>query len=131
MKTRVLATIATVLITIIGASYADAADLRPLEQGSERFFAVTWDAAQRHGRPVVEGYVANTSPYTVGNVRVLVDSIDGAGSVVDQRVSWIPGTLGGHDRLYFEVPVDAAPRYGVRVFSYDRIESAELHVEAP
>ena len=73
----------------------------------------------------------NTAPYTVGNLRVLVDSVDAAGYVVDQRLARVPGTITGNDRLYFEVPVDASPRYGIRVFSYDRIESAELRVEAP
>ena len=132
MTTRVLAIVATMLIAATAATPpVHAAELRPLEEGSERFFSVTWDAAQRQGRPVVEGYVNNTSPYTVGNVRVLVDSFDAAGYVVDQRIAWVPGTLGGDDRLYFEVPVDAAPRYGVRVFSYDRLETAEHRIEAP
>ena len=131
MKTRILVIVAIMLVTITTATpYVHAAELRPLVQGSERFFSVTWEAAERRGRPIVEGYVNNISPYTVGHLRVLVDSLDAAGYVVDQRVAWAPGTLGGNDRLYFEVPVDAAPRYGVRVFSYDRIETAE-HVEAP
>ena len=130
-KARILSIVAGVLMTVgAGTPSAHAAELRPLEQGAERFFSVSWDGAQRHGRPVVEGYVNNTSPYTVGNLRVLVDSLDAGGYIVDQRVAWVPGTLGGNDRLYFEVPVETAPRYGVRVFSYDRIETAE-HVEAP
>ena len=131
MKSRILTIVAIVLMTFTAAPpHVHAAELRPLDEGSERFFSVTWNAAQRYGRPVVEGYVNNTSPYTDGHLRVLVDSIDAAGYVVDQRIAWVPGTLGGNDRLYFAVPVDAASRYGVRVFSYDRIETAERSPEA-
>ena len=130
MKTRVPVIVATVLMAMTaGAAYA--AELRPLEEGAERFFSVTWDAAQYRGRPIVEGYVNNTSPYRVGNLRVLVDTLDAAGYVVDQRLAWVPGTLGGHDRLYFQVPVEAAPRYQIRVFAYDRIESAMQSPQAP
>lgn len=131
MKTGILTIVAAVLVNIAAATpYVDAAELGPFEEGAERFFSVTWDAAERRGRPVVEGYVSNISPYTVGHLRVRVDSIDATGYVVDQRLAWVPGTLGGNDRLYFQVPVDVAPRYAVRVFSYDRIETAD-HVEAP
>jgi len=71
----------------------------------------------------VEGYVNNRSPYRVGNVRVLVDSLDDAGRLVDQRVSWVLGELGGDSRIYFDVPVMPAAQYRVRVFSYDRVET--------
>lgn len=66
----------------------------------------------------------NTSPYDVAGLRVLVDSFDAGGAIVDQQLAWVPGTLGLDDRLYFQVPVSAAARYRVRVFSYDRIEGA-------
>ena len=132
MKIRIpsiLTFVAILLIVLTGTTHA--AELQPLELGWERFFSVSWDAGDRHGRPVVEGYVKNASPYTVGNVRVLVHSLDGAGRVFDQRIAWVPGTLPGSNRLYFEVPVDAAPRYQIRVFSYDRLESALWSPQAP
>jgi hypothetical protein len=103
-------------------------ELQPLMAGWERHFSVTWDATQRHGRPTVEGYVANRSPYRVGNLRVLVDALDDTGRIVGQRVSWVLGELGGDSRLYFEVPVPSAARYRVRVFSYDRIDEAALRL---
>jgi hypothetical protein len=95
-------------------------------RGWEQHFSVTWDAIQRHGRLEVEGYVNNRSPYRVGNVRVLVDSLDDAGRLVDQRVSWALGELGGDSRVYFDVPVTPAAHYRVRVFSYDRVDEASL-----
>jgi hypothetical protein len=107
---------------------AAARELQPLMLGWEQHFTVTWDATQRRGRPLVEGYVINRSPYRVGRVRLLVDSLDDAGRVVDQRVSWVPGELGGDSRLYFDVPVTPAARYRVRIFSYDRVDEASLTI---
>jgi hypothetical protein len=93
-------------------------------RGWEQHFSVSWDAIQRHGRLEVEGYVDNRSPYRVGNLRVLVDSLDETGRIVDQRLSWVLGEVGGGSRLYFEVPVTPAASYRVRVFAYDRIDEA-------
>jgi hypothetical protein len=105
---------------------APARELQPLMRGWEQHFSVTWDTIQRHGRLEVEGHVNNGSPYRVGNLRVLVDSLDDAGRIVDQRVSWVLGELGGGSRLYFEVPVTPAAHYRVSVFSYDRLDEASF-----
>jgi hypothetical protein len=59
---------------------------------------------------------------------VLVDNLDDAGHIVDQRVSWVLGELGGDSRLYFDVPVAPAAHYRVSVFSYDRIDEASLRL---
>jgi hypothetical protein len=105
---------------------ASAQEIQPLMQGSEQHFSVTWDAIQRRGRTEVEGYVINRSPYRVGRMRVLVDSLDASNRVVDQKVAWVPGELAGDDRLYYSVAVAPAAQYRVRVFSYDRIEYAQI-----
>ena len=105
---------------------APARELQPLTRGWEQHFSVTWDTVQRQGRVGVDGYVINRSPYRVGRVRVLVDSLDDAGRIVDQKISWVPGELSGDSRLYFNVSVTPAAQYRVRVFSYDRIEEARV-----
>jgi hypothetical protein len=107
---------------------AGARELQPLMLGWEQHFTVTWDATQRRGRPVVEGYVVNRSPYRVGRVQLLVDSLDEAERVVDQRVSWVPGDLGGDSRVYFVAAVTPAARYRVRVFAYDRVDEASATI---
>jgi hypothetical protein len=118
------------LLVIVAAEaspgVAGARELRPLDLGWERIFTVTSDTVEHRGRPIVEGYVNNTSPYDMAGVRVLVDSLDGSGRIVDQKINWLPGGVRGGGRLYFEVPVVKADRYQVRVFSYDRTESAGL-----
>jgi hypothetical protein len=121
---RVLAPCLVLLLGTLGA--APARELQPLMNGWEQHFSVTWDTIQRRGVAEVEGYVINRSPYRVGRVRVLVDSLDDADRVVDQKVSWVSGELPGDSRLYFDVPVTPAARYRVRVFSYDRIEEARI-----
>jgi hypothetical protein len=121
---RELALGAVLLLATPGV--APARELQPLMSGWEQHFSVTWDTLQRHGRLEVEGYVNNRSPYRVGNLRVLVDSLDSAGRVVAQRVSWVLGELGGDSRIYFDVPVTPADHYRVRVFSYDRVDQASV-----
>ena len=113
-------------LLLLTSGVAPARELQPLMRGWEQHFSVTWDTVQRRGRLEVEGYVNNRSPYRVGNLRVLVDSLDDSGRIVDQRVSWVLGELGGDSRLYFEVPVAPAARYRVSVFSYDRVSEASL-----
>jgi hypothetical protein len=117
-------------LTLLAAAppSAEARELQPLMLGWEQHFSVTWDATQRQGRSVVEGYVINRSPYRMGRVRLLIDSLDEGGRVVDQRVRWVPGDLGGDSRLYFDVAVTPAARYRVRVFSYDRLDEASLTI---
>jgi hypothetical protein len=113
-------------LLLVTPALAPARELQPLMRGWEQRFSVTWGTAQRHGRLEVEGYVNNRSPYRIANLRVLVDSLDDAGRIVDQRVSWVLGELGGDSRLYFEVPVGPAAHYRVSVFSYDRADEASL-----
>jgi len=100
--------------------------LQPLNLGWERHLSVTWESGPQRGGQVVSGYVNNTSPYDLANIRVLVEALDAGGQVVEQRVGVLPGELRGGGRVYFEVPIAPAPTYRVRVFSYDRLESAGL-----
>ena len=99
-----------------------AAGLEPLMTGWERLFSVEWQPAQYRGKPGVEGYVNNISPYHTNNIRIMVESLDAGGQVTNQRISWLPGDLLGGGRLFFQVPAAPAPSYRVRVFSYDRVE---------
>jgi hypothetical protein len=99
-----------------------AAELQPLNAGWERVFTVQWQPAAYRGRPALEGYVNNLSPYHVANIRVLIDSLDAAGAVTNQKIAWVPGDVLGGGRLFFQVPAAPSPAYRVRIFSYDRIE---------
>ena len=120
--TRTLTVLALAALVVGSAVLGAAAELQPLMSGWERVFTVSWQPAQYRGRPAVEGYVNNVSPYHTGNIRVLIESLDAAGTVTNQNIAWVPGDLLGGGRLFFQVPTAPAPAYRVRVFSYDRIE---------
>jgi hypothetical protein len=110
------------LLTLAFAVPRATAELKPLMAGWERYFTVTWEPAQHKGRQVLQGYVNNTSDYQIYHVRILVETLDTAGATTSQHVAWVPGEMGGASRLFFEVPVDNAPTYRVRIFSYERME---------
>jgi len=96
-----------------------AADMKILEPHDP-----TWERIFKKGRPVVEGYIVNASPYTIGQVQLLVDALDEHGNIIAQKVSWLESdALEPFSRRYFEVPAPApAARYQVRVHSFDRID---------
>jgi hypothetical protein len=119
---RTLATLGLAIVMAWTMAPSGAAELEPQMAGWERLFTVSWEPGQHRGQPVVEGYVTNVSPYDTTQIRVLVDSLDGAGQVTAQQIAWVPGDLGGGGRLFFQVPAAPAPAYRVRVFSYDRLE---------
>ena len=97
--------------------------LEPLVVGTEQHMTIEWQTTPREQAVVVWGYVTNRSPYTFDRLRLLVDALGPDGAIVEQRLVWAPGLLGGWGRSYFEAPMGPAPSYGVRVFSYDRVET--------
>ena len=121
-----LASVVTGCATIPSGERLATTGLQPHMLGWEQHLSVSWEAGQHEGRSVVSGYVRNTSPLDLANVRVLVDSLDASGRVVEQRIGFLPGELRGGGQLYFEVSVTPAPAYRVRVYTYDRLESASL-----
>jgi hypothetical protein len=115
-------TILGLALLVAGPGVIGAAELQPHMTGWERMFTLTWGPGEYRGQPVVEGYVTNVSPYEMWQIRLLVESLDSAGQVTNQKIAWVPGDLGGGGRLFFQVPAAPAPAYRVRVYSYDRME---------
>jgi hypothetical protein len=97
--------------------------LEPMVLGWEQIFKLDWQATADKGRPMVQGYLVNDSPYTVHRIQILVDGLDAADNVVGQRVAWVPGTLTPFSRTYFSAPAPEGAKYRVRVFAFDRIEA--------
>jgi hypothetical protein len=111
-----------VLLTLTLQIPRATAELKPLMGGWEQHFTVTWEPTEAKGNRVLQGYVNNVSPYTVRSIRILVETLDTAGATTSQRVAWVPGEMQGTSRLFFQIPVEAAPTYRVLVYSYDRLE---------
>jgi hypothetical protein len=83
------------------------------------FFTVDWQPGERRGRPIVSGTVQSRYGATATRVQLLVEGLDENGSVIDQRLVWLGGSIGPFDRASFSTPVARSPKYRVSVFAYD------------
>jgi hypothetical protein len=101
--------------------------LTPHIPGWEKYFEVSWEPFTRRGRPHLSGYVVNKYGATATRVKLLVESLDGGGAVVAQRVEWLGGPVPVFSRTYYEVAVpQPASNYRVSVFAFDFIQAALL-----
>lgn len=117
-----LAGAALLVLGLAAAAEAAPRVLQPMVWGWEQIFTVEWSAGDRGGRPQVQGYLVNTSPYGVARLRLLIESLDERGEILAQRLLWLPGELSPFTRVYFESPApQRAPGYRVRVFDFDQI----------
>jgi hypothetical protein len=84
-------------------------------------FKVEWGTEQtKDGRPLIAGYVTNTSGGGVANIRMQAQTLDAQGQVIDTGTTLAPGYVGGFGRTYFEVPLErTGPGYLVSVVSWD------------
>ena len=129
MRTIRLAAVLALAVTlgsVLPVSTSTATVLEPLVVGWERIFKLQWEVGDRRGTPVVSGYLVNDSPYRVTAVRLLIDALDGSGTVVAQKIGWAnAGTMEPFTRASFELPLPPVPAatYRLRVFAFDRVES--------
>jgi hypothetical protein len=127
MKTRVLTAVLALGLVLASPPAATSRSLEPLVLGWERFFTISWESWEETGRPVVGGYIRNESGFTAAKVQLLVEALDPAGHVVDQRVSWLGSQLTAGTRAYFEVPAPPRPAaYRVSVFAFDWVQTASI-----
>jgi hypothetical protein len=127
-RTKLVAGVLALTILAGGVGFTAAQSsgktLEPMVVGWERIFKLDWQAGERRGAPVVQGYLVNDSPYIVTKIQLLVEGLDQSGNIVSQRLAWVPGTLSPFSRAYFsETAPQAASAYRVRVFAFDRIEA--------
>ena len=121
MKSVVLATLVLIAAfgvllvptTVSAQSYAI--------QGLDRFFRIESTSAPGSRGPVISGYVYNIYGHTADHVRLIIESVDGAGQVTASTVVALLGTIGPGDRVYFQAVAPREGSYRVRVASYDPI----------
>jgi hypothetical protein len=90
---------------------------------TDRLFRVETDPqpVPRHGWSV-EGYVYNDHTYRVAGVRLRVDVLDEAGTVVASGFGWVHGDVPALGRAYFLVPLPRrAASYRVSVVSFQNV----------
>ena len=82
------------------------ATVTTLSPDSERLFRLSWEAVPEHGGTHVrlQGYVENLYGETAARVQLLAQALDSSGTVVDQKIEWLPGTVSAFGRAYYEIP---------------------------
>ena len=119
--TRALRAAAAALVTaVLLSTVAGAQETTPAGPG---FRAETEaDPLGRRGRAVV-GWLYNDGSFTVGNVRLRVEVLDGGGQTIASGEAYVYGNVPARGRAYFFVPVPSyGDRYRVTVLRYDRLE---------
>ena len=119
MKTFRLALLIAAIVSINAACASTNPNLTPssttttLTAGWEHHFAIEWAAAEQGP------YVYNQYGATATHMRILAQALDPNGAVIGQRITYVPGGVGGFGRAYFDVPnLPATPAYRVSVWDY-------------
>ena len=85
-------------------------------------FRFHFEESESHRDVAVEGYVYNTLPWRITNVRLLVDSIDSNRMLIASASGWVAGDVAAGGRGCFYVPVSAhAPTYRPTVQRFDKV----------
>lgn len=113
------------LLLLAGTAVAQGpTPLTPLVVDGERYFTLQWQAADEKGSPHVQGVIRNQFGFPARKVRLLVNSMDPAGAVTDQRLVYVIGDLLPGSQYYFDTRVPArAASYRVMVFQYEWIQA--------
>ena len=121
----------TSLIVTMSAACASSGAAPPLGvttttlmAGWEQHFGIEWAAAEQGPTArKVTGYVYNRHGEHASDLSLLAQALDPSGAVIGQRITWVPGGLGGSGRAYFEVPnLPVANSYRVSVWAYTWIQ---------
>jgi hypothetical protein len=74
--------------------------------GNAGTITLDWQVTQdKAGRPLIVGHVITVggkASYCIP--RLLVQTLDAQGQVTAERMGFIPGSIGGYDKVYFEEP---------------------------
>ena len=125
----VLLLFAIAMMTIAGSVVAKAQTATADAQTPFQFELAQADGPRGLG---VEGYVHNSLPWRITNVRLRVDSVDGDGTVTATAWGWVLGDVKAGGRGYFWVPVSsAANTYRATVQSFDKVAVEAPRFEAP
>jgi hypothetical protein len=91
-----------------------------LMYGWEYHFSIDWTAVEQTANTrQVSGYVYSRNGESATQLRVLAQALDPAGTVVFQRIAYVPGGVGGFGRAYFIVQnMPVADSYRVSIWDY-------------
>jgi hypothetical protein len=86
----------------------------------DQYFSVDWQVVHGPRGLRIEGYVYNLGR-AADRMRLSIEQLDPAGSVIGETTPWVPGVLAGHGRAWFSTPVPEASGYRVQILSFDWI----------
>jgi len=86
---------------------------------TDRYFQIEFDVSRNRKGPAVEGYVYNRGRQTAQRVRLQIQRVDAAGSVVGSSTIWVHGDVPMEARAFFSASVPEAASYRVQVVSFD------------
>jgi hypothetical protein len=131
---RILGAGLTLATLIIAAGANAASNITPsasvttLMAGWERYFSVKWsEESEVDGTHRIQGYVSSQHGVHAVQVRLLAQALEPSGTVVAQRITWVPGGVPGLGQAYFEIPrLPAADHYRVSVWDYTFHQSPSI-----
>ena len=95
-------------------------------------FRFRLEETQGHRGVGVQGYVYNTLPWRITNVRLQIDSIDANGTRIASAPGWVVGDVASGGRGYFYVPVSTpAATYRPSVQAFDKVMREAPASQAP
>jgi hypothetical protein len=120
MSNRVVLITSTLIGLLLGAPGARAQSW--VLPRTDTDFRIESEVAQGKRGSTVRGYIYNSSGYSIGNIRLIVEGVDGAGQIVGTNVVPTLGVIPPFGRLYFEAPApNGASNYRVRVGAWEPV----------
>jgi hypothetical protein len=98
-------TLGTGLLILVG-THGALANVSP--SGIDTRLWLDWEVGQTRGGPQIQGYVINDYMRPAINVRLLVESLDGNGQVVDRAYGFVVGGVPALNRAPFVVRLKTA-----------------------
>lgn len=112
---------------VAGSRLTPSATTTTLMIGWEHWFKLDWTVeADPNNARRIRGYVSSQHGQYVESLRILALALDPSGAVVGERITWVPGGVGGLGRAYFEIAqLPAAAQYRVTVWDYSIQENGD------
>jgi hypothetical protein len=87
----------------------------------DHYFRLEWQVTRSPRGPVLDGFVYNTSGLFADRMRLRIEQLDAAGTVVGSTTTWVLGGVPSNNRTWFETRVPEAASYRVEILSFDWI----------
>lgn len=108
-----------IVALLLGSAAPAPAQMLYVPETTDRYFHVEFDVTRNRKGPAVEGYIYNRGHQAAQRVRLQIQRVDAAGSVIGSSTIWVHGDVPMDARAFFSASVPEAASYRVQVVSYD------------